>query len=101
MKYICNKCKETMDISKMTVVVVNNKVVTKEALCSCGEYMEEEDQSFQGFPMAGVTPEAQRVREVEWDDYYGTNDYEGYREGEQKELNKNMRNATKKTGKRL
>tara|TARA_R110000744_G_scaffold45547_1_gene101082 strand:- start:5732 stop:6013 length:282 start_codon:yes stop_codon:yes gene_type:complete len=88
MKYICTKCKETMELSKMTVGVVNNKVVTKEALCSCGEYMEEEDKSFKGFPIAGMTPEAQRVREVGWDDYYGTDNYSGYREKEQSEINK-------------
>ena len=58
MKYICTKCKETMELSKMTV------------------------------PIAGMTPEAQRVREVGWDDYYGTDNYSGYREKEQSEINK-------------
>ena len=101
MEYICNKCNETMLISKMTIGVVAGKVVTKEALCKCGEYMEQADKSFKGFPVAGITTEAQRVREVAWDDYYGTNNYEGYREKEQKELNEKARKITKKTGKRL
>ena len=32
------------------MVVIDDKVRTKEALCQCGEYMVEEDTSFQGFP---------------------------------------------------
>ena len=51
--------------------------------------------------MAGITPEQHRVREVAYDDYYGTNKYEGYREKEQKEINKKMKKTSKKTGKLL
>ena len=107
MKYICNICKKTKEITKMTLTVIynldfpNGRTVTKEARCECGEYMEEEDKSFKGFPMAGITPEQHRVREVAYDDYYGTNKYEGYREKEQKEINKKMKKTSKKTGKLL
>ena len=78
----------------MTLAVIcnldfpNGKTITKEALCKCGNYMEEADKSFKGFPTQGVTPESKRIREVGWDDYYGTNNYEGYREKEQKQINK-------------
>ena len=47
--YIC-KCGEKKDLHKVSVVVIEGKVRVKEALCLCGEYMEEEDTSFQGFP---------------------------------------------------
>jgi hypothetical protein len=91
MEYVCNKCRETRDISKMTIGIVDGKVVTKEALCKCGEYMEQADKSFKGFPIAGIKPEARRVREVSSDEYYGTNSSEGYREKEQWEINKNLK----------
>ena len=90
MKYICSKCKKTKVLGKMTIGFVDGKIVTKEALCECGEYMEQEDKSFNGFPTQGIKNEARRVREVTYDDYYGTNTNEGYREKEQWEINKKM-----------
>jgi|TARA_R110002020_G_scaffold79312_2_gene198896 hypothetical protein len=90
MKYICSKCNATKFLGKMTISVVEGKVVTKEALCKCGEYMEQADKSFKGFPTQGIKNEARRVREVTHDDYYGTNKHEGYREKEQWEINKKM-----------
>ena len=48
-KYICT-CKETKELTKMTMVVIDDKVKIKEALCQCGEYMEEVNQEFGGFP---------------------------------------------------
>lgn len=39
-KYECKKCKKTRDLVKATIVVVDGKVVVKEALCECGNYME-------------------------------------------------------------
>jgi CDGSH-type Zn-finger protein len=47
--YIC-KCGEKKDLVKVSMVVIDSKVRVKEALCKCGNYMEEEDQSFTGFP---------------------------------------------------
>jgi len=48
-KYICT-CKETKELQRVNMVVIEGKVRIKEALCKCGEYMKEEDESFQGFP---------------------------------------------------
>jgi hypothetical protein len=48
-KYIC-KCGEKKELHKVSMVVIDDKVRVEEALCQCGEYMEEEDQSFSGFP---------------------------------------------------
>ena len=49
-KYICNKCGETKDLMRATLEVVDGKVRTKEALCDCGEYMQEIEKDFDGFP---------------------------------------------------
>jgi len=50
LKYICNKCGETKDLMKATLEVVEGKVRTKEAKCKCGEYMQEVEKDFDGFP---------------------------------------------------
>tara|TARA_R110000744_G_scaffold130368_1_gene238034 strand:+ start:94 stop:324 length:231 start_codon:yes stop_codon:yes gene_type:complete len=50
LKYQCNKCQATKDLSKATLEVVNGCVRTREALCSCGEYMQEVEKAFGGFP---------------------------------------------------
>jgi hypothetical protein len=50
LKYICNNCGETKDLMKATLEVVEDKVRTKEALCECGEYMQEQEKDFDGFP---------------------------------------------------
>ena len=50
LKYICNKCGETKDLMKATLEVVKGKVRTKEAKCKCGEYMQEQEKDFDGFP---------------------------------------------------
>ena len=103
MKYICNNCKVSKEIKKMTLAVIynldfpNGRTITKEALCECGNYMEEADKSFKGFPMQGITSEANRVREVGWDEYYGTNTYEGYREEEQHQIKKFTDTVGKRT----
>ena len=56
-KYICNKCGETKDLMKATLEVVDDKVRTKEALCKCGEYMQEIEKDFDGFPILIRTEE--------------------------------------------
>ena len=50
LKYICNNCGETKDLMKATLKVIDGKVRTKEALCECGEYMQEIEKDFDGFP---------------------------------------------------
>ena len=37
--YTC-ECGNTMEIGKATIVLINGKWVTKEALCECGKYMD-------------------------------------------------------------
>tara|TARA_R110000744_G_scaffold190921_2_gene310134 strand:- start:2253 stop:2468 length:216 start_codon:yes stop_codon:yes gene_type:complete len=48
--YICNKCGEKKHLMRATLVVIDGKVRTKEALCECGEYMQEKEKNFDGFP---------------------------------------------------
>jgi hypothetical protein len=40
--YFCNYCGNTRELSKTTIVVVDQKVVVAEALCHCGYYMDSE-----------------------------------------------------------
>jgi hypothetical protein len=49
-KFICNTCGETKDLMKATLKEIDGKIRTVEALCNCGEYMQEYDKSFKGFP---------------------------------------------------
>ena len=50
LKYQCNNCGETKDLMRATLEVVKGKVRTKQALCKCGEYMQEVEKDFDGFP---------------------------------------------------
>ena len=38
-KYKCKKCKKERMLDKATIIVLKGKVVVKEALCGCGEFM--------------------------------------------------------------
>lgn len=49
LKYICNKCSNTKELQKATLEIVDNKIRTREALCKCGEYMQEVEKEF-GIP---------------------------------------------------
>tara|TARA_R110001592_G_C13087892_1_gene743195 strand:+ start:230 stop:421 length:192 start_codon:yes stop_codon:yes gene_type:complete len=48
-KYRC-KCGKSKELQKTTLIIIDSKVRTKEAKCSCGKYMEELDKKFNGFP---------------------------------------------------
>jgi predicted ester cyclase len=50
LNYVCNVCGNTRKLSKATLEVVDGKIRTREALCSCGAYMQEESKEFEGFP---------------------------------------------------
>jgi hypothetical protein len=50
LKYICNVCGNTRQLSKATLEVIDGKVRTREALCQCGAYMQEVEKEFGGFP---------------------------------------------------
>ena len=58
LKYICNKCGETKDLMRATLEIVKGKVRTTEAKCKCGEYMQEIEKDFDGFPSLIRTDEA-------------------------------------------
>ena len=40
------KCSKTMELQKATLEIVDNKIRTKQALCNCGEYMQEIEKEF-------------------------------------------------------
>ena len=68
LKYICNKCGETKDLMRATLEVVDDKVRTKEALCKCGEYMQEIEKDFDGFPcLIRTEPTLSKKRDKLWD----------------------------------
>jgi len=50
LNYVCNVCGNTRQLAKATLEVVDGKVRTREALCECGAYMQEESKEFGGFP---------------------------------------------------
>lgn len=50
LNYICNVCGKTRQLAKATLEVVDGKVRTREALCECGNYMQEVSKEFGGFP---------------------------------------------------
>ena len=67
LKYKC-KCGKTKDLMKATLEVVDGKVRTKEALCKCGEYMQEIEKDFDGFPCLIRTEETlSNKRDKLWD----------------------------------
>ena len=49
-RFICNTCGEAKHLMRATLKVIDGKVRTVEALCKCGEYMQEEEKDFDGFP---------------------------------------------------
>jgi|TARA_R110000824_G_scaffold348611_3_gene535347 hypothetical protein len=48
--YTCNKCGAKKNLMRATIAVIDGKVRTKEAFCECGEWMQEEEKDFEGFP---------------------------------------------------
>jgi len=51
LKYQCNKCEIQKELSKVVMKVVNSKVVNLGTECpDCGEYMQEVEKEFGGFP---------------------------------------------------
>ena len=58
LKYICNNCGETKDLMRATLEVIDGKIRTKQAKCKCGEYMQEQEKDFDGFPSLIRTDEA-------------------------------------------
>jgi len=50
-KFICKSCKKTKELSKSIIQITDDgKVRTKNSECECGNYMVEQEKSFEGFP---------------------------------------------------
>ncbi len=47
-KYRCKKCKCEKKLQKQTLVILEKKIIVKEAICKCGCLMESKDK--EGFP---------------------------------------------------
>jgi|TARA_R110002012_G_scaffold171906_1_gene336876 hypothetical protein len=66
-KYICNTCGETKDLMRATLKVIDGKIRTVEALCKCGEYMQEIKKDFDGFPcLIRTEPTLSKNRDKLW-----------------------------------
>ena len=49
-KFVCKCGEETKELQKATIKVIEGKVRTIEAVCSCEKYMQEFEKDFNGFP---------------------------------------------------
>tara|TARA_R100001530_G_scaffold129297_1_gene99543 strand:- start:6 stop:266 length:261 start_codon:yes stop_codon:yes gene_type:complete len=68
LKYQCNNCGETKDLMRATLEVVKGKVRTKQAKCKCGEYMQEVEKDFDGFPcLIRTEPTLSKKGDKLWD----------------------------------
>ena len=62
--YTC-ECGNTMEIGKATIVLIDGKWVTKEALCECGKYMDSEPT--EGLPnLKRTEPSLSKQRDKLW-----------------------------------
>ena len=68
LKYICNKCGETKDLMRATLEIIEGKVRCKQAKCKCGEWMQEVEKDFDGFPsLIRTEPTLSKKRDKLWD----------------------------------
>ena len=68
LKYQCNNCGETKDLMKATLEVGGGKIRTKQAKCKCGEYMQEIEKDFDGFPcLIRTEPTLSKKGDKLWD----------------------------------
>tara|TARA_R100001530_G_scaffold108579_1_gene76113 strand:- start:3220 stop:3480 length:261 start_codon:yes stop_codon:yes gene_type:complete len=66
-KFQCNSCGEKKDLMRATIKVIDGKVRTQEALCDCGEYMQEIEKYFNGFPnLIRTEPSLEKKRDKLW-----------------------------------
>ncbi len=69
LKFQCNSCGNTKDLMKATIKIIDGKVRTAEALCECGEYMQEVSKEFNGFPsLIRTEPTLTKKRDHLWKD---------------------------------
>ncbi len=68
LKYQCNNCGETKDLMRATLEVIDGKIRTKQAKCKCGEYMQEIEKDFDGFPcLIRTEPTLSKKGDKLWD----------------------------------
>jgi|TARA_R110000824_G_scaffold325451_1_gene512365 hypothetical protein len=68
LKYQCTNCGETKDLMRATLEVIDGKIRTKQAKCKCGEYMQEIEKDFDGFPcLIRTEPTLSKKRDKLWD----------------------------------
>jgi hypothetical protein len=67
-KFVCKCNKEIKELQKATIKVIDGKVRTVEAVCSCGKYMQEFEKDFNGFPnLIRTEPTLSSKRNKLWD----------------------------------
>ena len=50
-EYKCGECGETKKLYKRSMTIVDGKLITKEALCECGMYMDQViTEEYEGMP---------------------------------------------------
>tara|TARA_A100001201_G_C4061329_1_gene192769 strand:- start:277 stop:537 length:261 start_codon:yes stop_codon:yes gene_type:complete len=68
LEYICPCKKETKQLAKATIKIIEGKIVTAEAICSCNKYMKEIESDFNGFPsLIRTEPTLTKKRDKLWD----------------------------------
>jgi len=66
-RYICECSDEVKELHKATIKVIDGKIRTVEAVCSCGKYMQELDKEFNGFPnLIRTEPTLSNKRDKIW-----------------------------------
>ena len=64
--YKCECGKYEKEISKSTIILINNKWVVKEALCECGKYMDSKPED--GMPnLKRTEPTLSKKRNMLWE----------------------------------
>ena len=63
----CNNCGAKKELMKDTINIIDGKVRTVEALCDCGEYMQEVEKDFNGFPnLIRTEPSLEKKNDKIW-----------------------------------
>ena len=66
-KFICKCGKETKNLTKATIKNIDGKWRTVEAVCGCGDYMQEYEKDFTGFPnLIRTEPTLSSKRDKMW-----------------------------------
>lgn len=68
-KFVCKCGKEIKELQKATIKVIEGKVRTVEAVCSCDKYMQEIEKDFDGFPsLIRTEPSLNKRGDKLWDE---------------------------------